>query len=221
MPHAHRWHLANDLIPDATVQAMADLGTFGATIPAEYGGLGLSVTMEDGVVKVIAPTADTPADKAGIKAGDYITHINKELIFGLTLDEAVPALLRLLERCDAIRRPERFDEVLLACECDARGRLGFEEQAYPPRARLQGALRAAQTVDSGVIARQVMQQIGRTRENASDPPAADAGPPVDLALDAPPAEADTAASAPAIQRQIITGSNGRNRFASRPCPNRR
>ena len=55
----------------------------------EYGGLGLSVTMEDGVVKVIAPTADTPAAKAGIKAGDYITHINKELIFGMTLDEAV------------------------------------------------------------------------------------------------------------------------------------
>jgi carboxyl-terminal processing protease len=55
----------------------------------EYGGLGLSVTMEDGVVKVIAPTADTPADRAGIKAGDYITHINKELIFGLSLDEAV------------------------------------------------------------------------------------------------------------------------------------
>ncbi|WP_052072258.1 S41 family peptidase [Sphingopyxis sp. MWB1] len=55
----------------------------------EYGGLGLSVTMEDGVVKVIAPTADTPADRAGIKAGDYITHLNKELIFGLTLDEAV------------------------------------------------------------------------------------------------------------------------------------
>ena len=42
----------------------------------EYGGLGLSVTQEDGVVKVIAPTADTPADRAGIKAGDYITHIN-------------------------------------------------------------------------------------------------------------------------------------------------
>src|SRR3546814_10653912 len=54
----------------------------------EYGGLGLSVTMEDGVVKVIAPTADTPADRAGIKAGDYITHINEELIFGMTLDEA-------------------------------------------------------------------------------------------------------------------------------------
>ena len=42
VPHAHGWHLANDLIPDATVQAMADLGTFGVCIPDEYGGLGLS-----------------------------------------------------------------------------------------------------------------------------------------------------------------------------------
>ncbi|MBS0482565.1 MAG: acyl-CoA dehydrogenase family protein [Proteobacteria bacterium] len=41
LPHAHKWHLANDLIPDATVQAMADLGTFGVCIPEEYGGLGL------------------------------------------------------------------------------------------------------------------------------------------------------------------------------------
>ena len=42
VPHAHKWHLANDLIPDATVQAMADLGTFGVCIPEEFGGLGLS-----------------------------------------------------------------------------------------------------------------------------------------------------------------------------------
>ncbi|MDE2411958.1 MAG: acyl-CoA/acyl-ACP dehydrogenase, partial [Sphingomonadales bacterium] len=41
LPHAHKWHLANDLIPDATVAAMADLGTFGVCIPEEYGGLGL------------------------------------------------------------------------------------------------------------------------------------------------------------------------------------
>ncbi|MFN3516936.1 MAG: acyl-CoA dehydrogenase family protein [Novosphingobium sp.] len=41
LPHAHKWHLANDLIPDDTVQAMADLGTFGVTIPEEFGGLGL------------------------------------------------------------------------------------------------------------------------------------------------------------------------------------
>ena len=42
VPHAHKWHLANDLIPDATVAKMADLGTFGATIPEQFGGLGLS-----------------------------------------------------------------------------------------------------------------------------------------------------------------------------------
>jgi len=42
LPHAHKWHLANDLIPDVTVQAMAELGTFGATIPEDFGGLGLS-----------------------------------------------------------------------------------------------------------------------------------------------------------------------------------
>lgn len=54
-----------------------------------YGGLGLSVTMEDGAVKVITPTEDTPAWRAGIKAGDYITHIDNKLIYGGTLDEAV------------------------------------------------------------------------------------------------------------------------------------
>ncbi len=58
------------------------------------------------------------------------------------------AVLRLIERCDAIRRPDRFDEMLLACECDARGRLGLEESAYPQRDRLRHALQLARSVDS-------------------------------------------------------------------------
>ena len=62
------------------------------------------------------------------------------------------ALLRLLERCDAIRKPARFEDVLLACECDARGRLGFEESAYPQRERLLAALAAARAVDTAPIA---------------------------------------------------------------------
>ena len=62
------------------------------------------------------------------------------------------ALVRLIERCDAIRKPERFDDVLLACECDARGRLGLEESAYPQRARLNAALAAALAVVTRVIA---------------------------------------------------------------------
>lgn len=55
----------------------------------EYGGLGLTVTSEDGAVKVVSPTDDTPAARAGIKAGDFITHLDGQLIFGSTIDEAV------------------------------------------------------------------------------------------------------------------------------------
>ena len=65
-----------------------------------------------------------------------------------------PAVLRLLERCDAIRRPDRFNEMLLACECDARGRLGLEESAYPQRRRLGRALELARSVDSAAVAAQ-------------------------------------------------------------------
>lgn len=54
-----------------------------------YGGLGLTVQAEDGAVKVVTPTEDTPADRAGIKAGDYITHLDGKLIYGGTLDDAV------------------------------------------------------------------------------------------------------------------------------------
>jgi carboxyl-terminal processing protease len=55
----------------------------------EFGGLGIEVTMEDGLVKVVSPIDDTPAFRAGIKAGDVITHINEEPVLGLSLAEAV------------------------------------------------------------------------------------------------------------------------------------
>lgn len=67
-------------------------------------------------------------------------------------DLGAAALVRLIERCDAIRKPARFDEILLACECDARGRLGFEEAPYAPRQRLGAALAAVQSVATSVIA---------------------------------------------------------------------
>lgn len=54
-----------------------------------YGGLGLTVSMEDGAIKVIAPQEDTPAGRAGVKSGDYITHIDGKLIYGQSLDEAI------------------------------------------------------------------------------------------------------------------------------------
>jgi carboxyl-terminal processing protease len=54
-----------------------------------YGGLGLSVTMEDGAVKIMTAQEDTPAAKAGLKTGDFITHLDGKLLYGGTLDEAV------------------------------------------------------------------------------------------------------------------------------------
>ena len=77
------------LDPHSSYAEASDFDQLKATTDGNYGGLGLSVSIEDGAVKVIAPTEDTPAWKAGIKAGDYITHINGELVYGLTLDEAV------------------------------------------------------------------------------------------------------------------------------------
>jgi tRNA nucleotidyltransferase (CCA-adding enzyme) len=68
------------------------------------------------------------------------------------------ALLRLLDRCDALRRPQRFAEVLLACECDARGRLGLEDRPYPQRQRLLQALALAGTVDTAALAAQAAAQ---------------------------------------------------------------
>ena len=69
------------------------------------------------------------------------THVHQSLGFG------PEARLRLLERCDAWRRPERFAELLWACECDARGRLGLEARDYPQRGRLLADLAATQAVD--------------------------------------------------------------------------
>ncbi len=62
------------------------------------------------------------------------------------------ALVRLLERCDAFRKPARFAEILLACECDARGRLGLHDSAYPQATRLAQALSLAQAVATDVVA---------------------------------------------------------------------
>ncbi|MEL7739296.1 S41 family peptidase [Citromicrobium bathyomarinum] len=67
----------------------SDLERLETLIDGNYSGLGLSVVMEDGAVKVISPFRGSPAEKAGIKAGDFITHLDGKLIYGGDLDEAV------------------------------------------------------------------------------------------------------------------------------------
>lgn len=75
-----------------------------------------------------------------------------------SLELGAEAVLRLLVRCDALRRPERFAQALIACECDARGRLGFAEKPYPQRPHLLKLLAAAQSVDSAAISAQALQE---------------------------------------------------------------
>ena len=74
----------------------------------------------------------------------------------MTLNAA--ALLRLLERCDALRKPGRFAQVLLACECDARGRGGLEDAPYPQRPHLSAALQVALAVPTAEIAAQAARE---------------------------------------------------------------
>ncbi len=77
------------LDPHSSYLDQRDFQNMRQTTDGEYGGLGLTVTTEDGAVKVVAPTDDTPAARAGIKSGDYITHLDGELIYGGTLQDAV------------------------------------------------------------------------------------------------------------------------------------
>ena len=77
------------LDPHSTYLDGAALERLETMIDGNYQGLGISVQMEDEAVKVVSPFKGSPADKAGIKAGDFITHIDGKLIYGLELDEAV------------------------------------------------------------------------------------------------------------------------------------
>jgi tRNA nucleotidyltransferase (CCA-adding enzyme) len=74
------------------------------------------------------------------------------------------ALVRLFERCDALRRPERFTQVLQACECDARGRTGREDRPYAPATRLPPLLAAARGIDTATAAADAVAQGKRGPE---------------------------------------------------------
>ena len=77
------------LDPHSSYLSADDFKEFSEKSHGEFGGLGIQITSDKGAVRVISPIDDTPADKAGIKAGDYITHIDGEQVFDLTLNQAV------------------------------------------------------------------------------------------------------------------------------------
>src|SRR6202163_744893 len=81
--------MLNGLDPHSSYMDPKGFRDMQAQTQGAFGGLGIEVTMEDGLVKVVAPIDDTPAAKADVRAGDIITHIDDEAVQGLTLNQAV------------------------------------------------------------------------------------------------------------------------------------
>ena len=81
--------MLSSLDPHSSYLTGATMQRLNTMIDGNYSGLGLSVVMEDGAVKVVSPMRGSPAEAAGVKAGDYITHLDGKLIYGGDLDDAV------------------------------------------------------------------------------------------------------------------------------------
>lgn len=81
--------MLTSLDPHSSYMAPDDFADMQVQTRGEFGGLGIEVTQEEGYIKVVSPMDGTPADKAGLKAGDFITQVNGESTMGLNLDEAV------------------------------------------------------------------------------------------------------------------------------------
>jgi tRNA nucleotidyltransferase (CCA-adding enzyme) len=143
--------------------------TLGAPLPVRYAclvhDLGKGTTPKDDWPRHIAHEkrsallADALAERLRVPAdcrelGEIVAREHSNIHMSESLDAT--ATLRLLERCDALRRPERFLQALLACECDARGRAGRDDEPYPQRERLSAALRAVLAVDATAAAAQAV-----------------------------------------------------------------
>ena len=81
--------MLTSLDPHSSYLSPDDAAQMRVQTRGEFGGLGIEVTQEEGFVKVVSPIDGTPADEAGVEAGDYITHVDGESVLGLSLDEAV------------------------------------------------------------------------------------------------------------------------------------
>jgi len=130
-----------------------DLGkgnTHPTALPRHIGHEGRSVKLLRGVCERLR-VPQTCKELAEVVAREH-GHIHGCL--GLSAE----AVLRLLLRCDALRRPERFALALQACEADARGRLGLQNRAYPQANHLHGLLQAALSVDTSILSELAMQQ---------------------------------------------------------------
>lgn len=130
-----------------------DLGK--ATTPADIlpRHIGHEMRSAD-LLKVLCQRLRVPTDCRDL--ADVVAREHGNIHRGLDISAA--AALRLLERADAFRKPKRFADALLACECDARGRLGLGEQLYPQRPHWLAVLQAAQSVATEPIAKAAQEK---------------------------------------------------------------
>ena len=147
---------------------MHDLGK-GVTDPAwwphHYGHEGAGVPL----VQALCAQLKVPVDCRDLAVMTAREHTHVHGAMAMRAD----TLIKFLVRCDALRRSERFFEMVQACRCDARGRTGLEQVPYAPQAYLQAVLRAISQVNVGQIARQwegnsekIADQIFRARVDA-------------------------------------------------------
>jgi len=101
--------MLSSLDPHSSYMNAESFGDMQVQTRGEFGGLGIEVTLENGLVKVVSPIDDTPAYRAGLKPGDYISHLDGEPIMGMTLDEAVD-LMRGEVGTDITLTIQRIDE---------------------------------------------------------------------------------------------------------------
>ncbi|ODV41593.1 multifunctional CCA tRNA nucleotidyl transferase/2'3'-cyclic phosphodiesterase/2'nucleotidase/phosphatase [Cupriavidus sp. UYMMa02A] len=125
-------------------------------LPRHIGHEGRSVELLEDVCKRLRVPNDC-RDLAVVVAREH-GNIHRSMEFGAA------AVTRLIERCDALRKPARFADALLACEADKRGRKGFESDSYPQKARLLAALDAAAGVDAGAIAKASADDVSKIKE---------------------------------------------------------
>ena len=135
---------------------MHDLGkgtTAAEVLPRHLGHEGRSARMAQAVAERLRVPNDCSALADVVAREHGNVHRSGDL--------GAAALVRLFERCDALRRPDRFALLLQACECDARGRAGLENSVYAPARRLPPLLAAARGIDSAAAAQLAMQR-GKT-----------------------------------------------------------
>ncbi|QJF49832.1 S41 family peptidase [Roseobacter ponti] len=110
--------MLTSLDPHSSYLSPDDAAQMRVQTRGEFGGLGIEVTQEEGFVKVVSPIDGTPADEAGVEAGDFITHVDGESVLGLSLDEAVtmmrgPVGSEILITIVREGEPEPFDVAII------------------------------------------------------------------------------------------------------------